>query len=96
MHKVFITRGLVRFQDVTAAAGLQNSFSILEQINFKLFFSVDWDCMPRAGRNNENEVHPEKPFCNIEFKDYIIESPPGAPTTFRDRARLFYHLQNVI
>ena len=33
----------------------------------------------RAGRNNENEVHPEKPLCNIEFKDCIIESPCCAP-----------------
>ena len=50
------------------------------QIYFKLLFSVDWDCMTRAGRNNENEVHLEKPLCNIEFKDYIIESTPDAPS----------------
>ena len=80
MHKVLLQGALVRFQDVTATGPAAKLFPILVQIYFKLLFSVDWDCMTRAGRNNENEVHLEKPLCNIEFKDYIIESTPDAPS----------------
>ena len=85
----FYNKGLSSIPRCHSSIGAAKLFSILVQVNFKLLFSVDWDCMTRAGRNNDNEVHLEKPLCNIEFKDYIIESPPDATTTFRDRAHLF-------
>ena len=69
--------------------GACRSVSVSLDIGGSFVLSVDWDCMSCAGRNNENEVHLEKPLCNIEFKDYIIESPPDATTTFRERTHLF-------